>query len=141
MEWVTVDAALAEEGLSAAELAAVSNCGADWQAALQGVCMGLAARVRNACMASGRVQALDPRPVAVPAALRAEVVDVLRYRLLLRFALRVTDERKEAATAAEARLDALARGEYPLVDSPAAAAPTYHGRPHRFQSPQRGGLL
>lgn len=64
----------------------------------------------------------------IPRSLRPAALDIAAVRLLKRFALSVTEERKAAADAAYQRLDAVRKAEFPVLDEsgqiPAAPAQT-----------------
>ncbi len=141
MDYFTLDDALLAEAFNEKEAASLLQTRRSLPAdPVPGICAGLAARMRNAVLAGGRAH-LPADVLAVPMALRGEATAILRVKLLTRFALAITEERKREAEAAESRLDAIAKGEYPLPDDSVAAAPTYHGRPLRWQSPQGGGIM
>lgn len=142
MTWVPLDETLIAEAFDKREAAAVL-AGRTAAAAdpVPGIMAGLAARIRAAVAACGRVRMRGRDETYIPLALRGEAVAILRLKLLVRFALVVTDERKREAETAEERLNAIARGEIPLADDVISARPTYHGRPHRWRSPWKGGLM
>lgn len=137
------DTALAS-ALNPAEAAATAPLLAAGQGGIDALCADIAARIRAAVLAGGRAR-LQGGPRHIPASLRGEAVAILRLRLLTRFDLAVSEARKAEADAAEARLDAIARGEIPLLDESAADTatppPTYTGRVHRWQSPRNSGLM
>lgn len=143
--WFDLDDALLNEAFSAKEAETVASLRhASVQDPVPGVLSGLAARIRAAVLAGGRSR-LQGGPLSIPMALRSEATAILRYKLLLRFALVVTDDRKSEAQAAEQRLDEISKGVLPLPDESSTAQstppPTYHGRPHRWQSPRNGGIM
>lgn len=141
MEWFPLDDALIGEALNPKEEEAVLRLRGEAAAdPVPGICRGLAARIRNCVLSGGRAR-LQGGETEIPMALRGEATAILRVKLLTRFALSITEERKREAEAAEQRLDGIARGEYPLPDGTVAATPTYHGRPLRWQSPQGGGIM
>lgn len=143
MEWVRVDEALIAEGFNPTEQKAISQGRAIGEAAdpVPGICSGVASRVRAAVLAGGRLAHMAPDALSIPNALRGEATAILRVRLLTRFALSITEERKREAEAAEARLDSIAKGEIPLADDAVQQTPTYHGRPHRWKNPEAGGIM
>ena len=141
MDWFTLDDALIAEAFNEKEAASLLQTRHLLPAdPVPGVCQGLAARIRNCVLAGGRAR-LPEDAAAVPMALRSEATAILRVKLLTRFALSITEERKREAEAAEQRLDEIARGEYPLPDDRVSATPSYHGRPLRWKSPQGGGIM
>lgn len=141
MEWFTLDEELIAEAFNEREAQQLQETRRSLPAdPVPGICRGLAARMRNAVLAGGRAH-LPADALAVPMALRGEATSILRVKLLTRFALSITEERKREAEAAEQRLDAIAKGEYPLPDDTVAAAPTYHGRPLRWKTPHGGGIM
>lgn len=137
MNWIPLNDTLVAEGLNAKEAAVVMESAEE----LPGICRGLAARIRSCVLAGGRAVLGGEDETYIPEALRGEAVAILRLRLLVRFALVVTEERKREAELAEQRLDTIARGEYPLPEDTVAASPTYHGRPQRWASPKHGGII
>lgn len=141
MTWVELNETLISEAFNAKEAAAIQQ-GREGVPVdpVPGILAGLAARIRASVLACGRVR-LRGGESSIPQALRGEATAILRLKLLVRFALAVTDERKREAEAAEERLDAIARGEYPLAEDVISTRPTYHGRPHRWRSPWKGGLM
>lgn len=142
MEWIRVDEALIAEGFNPVEQKAISQGRAIDPAAdpVPGVCSGVAGRVRAAVLACGRVR-LAEDALLIPNALRGEATAILRVRLLTRFALAITEERKREAEAAEERLDAIARGEIPFAEDVSFASPIFHGRRARWASPGAGGIM
>ena len=142
MEWIAVDESLVAEGFNPAEQQAVAQGRAIDPAAdpVPGICSGVAGRVRAALMACGRVR-MPADEGTIPNALRGEATAILRVRLLTRFALSITEERKREAEAAEARLDAIARGEIPFAEEVSFRRPTFHGRAARWASPGVGGIM
>lgn len=143
--WFELDETLVNEAFSLKEAQGVASLRhASVQDPVPGILSGLAARIRAAVLAGGRTR-LRGGALCVPLALRAEATAILRYKLLVRFALTVTDERKSEAAAAEQRLDEIAKGLYPLLDESSTdqstPPPTYHGRPHRWHSPANGGIM
>lgn len=142
MEWTTCDAALLTEAFNGTELAKVVQARSQDEAdPVPGICAGIAARCREAAAASGRVSLAGKAADTIPTALRGEAVALLRYKLLVRYDLSVTEDRRREAEAAEARLDAVARGEVPMVEGTAQSKPTFHGRPQRWNSPKHGGII
>ena len=71
--------------------------------------------VREA-VATNKANRLGSDPLSIPRSLRPAALDIAALRLLKRFALTVTDERKAAATAAEARLEAVRSAAAPVLD-------------------------
>ncbi len=141
MEWFTLDEELIAEAFNEREAQQLQETRRSLPAdPVPGICRGLAARMRNAVLAGGRAR-LQGAVTDIPLCLRNEATAILRVKLLTRFALSVTEERKREAEAAEQRLDAIAKGEYPLPDDTVAAAPTYHGRPLRWKTPHGGGIM
>ena len=141
MEWFKLDDALIAEGFNEKEAESLLQTRYHLPAdPVPGICQGLAARIRNCVLAGGRAR-LPEEAAAVPMALRSEATAILRVKLLTRFALSITEERKREAEAAEQRLDAIARGEIPFVDSTPAARPAYYGRKRHRRQPASGGIM
>lgn len=141
MDWTEITEALIAEAFNGKELEAVTmRRNAETADPVPGIIAGLAGRIRACVSAPGKVR-LQGGSLSIPQALRNEATAILRLKLLTRYALSVTEERKREATDAEARLDAIAKGEIPLVDAIVTNEPTYHGRPKRWQSPMLGGVM
>lgn len=143
MQWMPLNEALLPEAFAARELETLTEARHNApQDPVPGICAGLAARIRNAVLAGGRAGLSGSKGENdIPLALRGEAAAILRYKLLVRFALAVTDERKEEAARAEQRLDDIAKGVYPLPDDTVATSPTYHGRAHCWRIPSGGGIM
>ena len=142
MDWTTCDASLLIEAFNGIELAKVTQARGQGEAdPVPGICAGIAARCRAAAAASGKVDMSGTNAGQIPAALRNEATALLRHKLLVRYDLEVTEERRLEAQAAEERLERIARGETPLLDDTVQTIPTYHARPPRWKSPIRGGLI
>lgn len=139
MDWIAITPELINEGLTHTEATALLNARSDADP-VPGLCQGLAARIRQAVLAGGRTS-LHGSQLDIPAALRLDAVAILRYKVLTRLALTISEDRRLEAQAAEARLDAIARGEVPLADDRVQQVPTYHGRPHRWTNPAAGGVM
>lgn len=141
MMWVELDESLIAEAFNNKEAEAIQH---GRESALSdpvpGILAGLAARIRAAVLACGRVR-LRGGEFSIPQALRNEATAILRLKLLVRFSLTVTEERKREAELAEQRLDAIAKGEMPLAEDVVHHRPTYKGRPRRWDSPQKGGVM
>lgn len=141
MEWFTLDEELIAEAFNEREAEKLQETRHSLPAdPVPGICAGLAARVRQSVLAGGRCR-LQGTELEIPLCLRNEATALLRVKLLTRFALSITEERKREAEVAEQLLTAIAKGEYPLPDDTVAAAPTYHGRPHRWCHPGMGGVM
>ena len=105
-----------------------------------GICRGLAARIRAAVQANGRCRLMGGEN-AIPQALRADAVAILRVKILVRYSLAVSEDRRQEAARAEERLDAIARGELPFADGTPQARPAYYGRKRYRRQPQNGGIM
>lgn len=75
----------------------------------------IVAMVREA-VATNKANKLADDPMSIPRSLRPAALDIAALRLLKRFALTVTEERKAAANAAEARLESVRKAEAPVLD-------------------------
>ncbi len=139
MDWVTLNEDLLHEAFQDKECTQLLSL-REHGDPVPGLCEGLAARIRAAVLANGR-SGLQGGTCDIPQALRGEAVAILRLKVLTRYNLNVSEDRRQEAREAESRLDAIARGEYPLATSTVASSPTYHSRRQRFGSPGTGGLL
>lgn len=108
---------------------------------LPGICSGIAARIRAAVLGGGRSSLGGADETYIPNALRGEATAILRLKLLTRYALNVTEDRRREAEEAEKRLDAIQRGELPLADGAVVNRPTYHNRPNRWKPSTAGGVM
>lgn len=142
-EWIALGPDALVDALNPAEMEALAPYrGADAQDPVPGIARGIAARIRSAVAAGGRLGVPGGMgESSIPLALYNEACAILRLKLLVRYALAVTAERKAEADAAEARIDAVAKGEIPLAGGPVATAPTYHARPKRWGFSQTGGIM
>lgn len=140
MEWIELDETLLAEAFQereCAELLALRSS-AD---PVPGICRGIAARIRAAVQANGRC-VLDGSESSIPQALRSEAVALLRLKILIRYNLNVSDDRRQDAQKADERLDAIARGDMPFAgDSTPAARPAYYGRKRTRRQPPNGGIM
>ena len=82
----------------------------------------IVAIVREA-VAANQANQLSADQELIPRSLRPAALDIAAVRLLKRFALTVTEERKSAAAAAEQRLEAVRRAESPVLNE-SGALPT-----------------
>lgn len=111
--WVTLSAADLSDVFNADELDAVTR--GEYLPYAENALADVTAQVREA-VATNRANRLDPAADTIPRSLRAAALDIVALRLLKRFALSVTDERKKAADDAAAVLDAVRRAERPVLD-------------------------
>ena len=139
MEWIDLDERLLPEAFQDREctdlLALRSSADP-----VPGICKGLAARIRAAVQANGRCE-LRGGESSIPQALRAEAVAILRVKILVRFNMSVSEDRRNEAQRAEERLDAIARGEMPFADGTPQARPAYYGRKRHRRQPMNGGIM
>lgn len=142
-EWIALGADALNDALNPTELAALSPVrGKEAQDPVPGIARGITARIRSAVAAGGRTcPPAGTDESYIPAALYNEACAILRLKLLLRYALTVTPERKAEAEAAEARIDAVAKGEIPLAGGPVASAPTYEARRKNWGFTHHGGIM
>lgn len=141
MEWFTLSEELIAEAFNEREAQQLQETRHSLTAdPVPGICRGLAARVRQSVLAGGRCR-LQGTEGDIPQCLRNEATAILRVKLLTRFALSITEERKREAEAAEQRLDAIAKGEIPFAEETPAARPAYYGRKRHRRQPQNGGIM
>lgn len=143
--WIPCDESLLLEAFNATEREAVQRVRQqDESDAIPGICLGLAARIRAAVLAGGRAK-LQGGEEMIPQALRNEATAILRLKVLVRYALAVTEDRRREAQEAEERLDAIARRSIPFLDEEqsdqADPPPTYHGKPQLWSTPPTGGIM
>ncbi len=82
--------------------------------AVKTVCEDVICLVREA-VASNRANRMSADPARIPRSLRPAALDIIRLRLLTRFALSVTEERQEAAERAEQELEAVRTGKRAIL--------------------------
>lgn len=139
MEWLELDEQLLGEAFQEKECAELLSrrAAAD---PVPGICRGVAARIRAAVQANGRCR-LQGGECSIPQALRGEAVALLRVKVLVRYNIKVAEDRRREADSAEERLDAIARGEIPFADATPAARPAYYGRKRHRRQPSNGGIM
>ena len=118
--------------LNAGELASVTRDRAQVQPdPIPGILAETAATIRSR-IASGCRTRLQGSPDCIPAELMAEAGAIVRYRVLVRFALAMTDVLKE-----------LSSGSYVITDdaSDKTPSPHYSGRPIRWGMSRHGGVM
>lgn len=111
--WVPLTVADLSSVFNAEELAAVSK--GEALPFVQDTLGDITAIVREA-VAANKANRLSADCALIPRSLRPAALDIAAVRLLKRFALAVTDERKAAADAAYQRLDAVRKAECPVLD-------------------------
>lgn len=107
-----------------------------------GILAGVAARIRGCIRAGGRVR-LHVGEDFIPSALWTIATDIVRYQVLLRFALGMTDERKLAYQEALKTLEDVATGRFVLADdsTPKSPSPAWQGRKRRFGPSAKKGII
>lgn len=111
--WVPLTAADLSSVFNADELAACTK--GEFAPYVEETLGDIVAMVREA-VATNKANRLSAELDLIPRSLRPAALDIAAVRLLKRFALSVTDERKAAADAAAARLEAVRRAESPVLD-------------------------
>lgn len=112
MHWLTLTPADLSSVFNAQELAACTK--GEYIPFVQDTLADITAMVREA-VAANRANRLAPGD-SIPRSLRPAALDLAALRLLKRFALAVTEERKHAAELAEERLDKVRKAEIPVLD-------------------------
>lgn len=141
--WVELTESILTEALQGAELQAVTaKRGAETVDSVPGILAGVAAKIRGRIRSGGRTQVQDGE-LAIPDALWTEATDLVRYQVLLRYALPITESRKIAWQAALKTLDDISSGAYVLTDdgAPKAPGPVWYGRPRRWGPATRRGIM
>lgn len=137
--WITLTDDLALDGLNVSELAALKRADGDGNivASLISDCV---AEIR-ANIASANRNTLPPSPDTrlIPSCLKACACAILRYRLLTRLSLVISEGRTKEWEAANVTLGNVRRGELLIPSAggveqpPKAARPSYVGRPARWK--------
>ena len=92
--WTPLTETILNQVLNAGELASVTRDRAQVQPdPIPGILAETAATIRSRIASGGRTR-LQGSPDCIPAELMAEAGAIVRYRVLVRFALAMTDERK-----------------------------------------------
>lgn len=106
------------------------------------VLLGVSTELRTRIASGGRTR-LQGGPADIPDALMPAATALVRYRLLTRFALEVSDARKAEWDQANQTLRELSSGAYVITDDRTAPipAPRYAGRPIRWGPRSRKGIM
>lgn len=123
---------LTPEQAAAAREEAKANAGNYLEAIVAGAAEELTSEVRMLVASGGRA-GLSPDESAVPAGLLASCTSILRYRLLARYALDISEPRKQAYDDARALLDKAAAGTLTL-DTSADKTPRPYYNPRRSKA-------
>lgn len=111
--WIPLTVADLPMVLNAKELAVLTL--PDNQTYVTDILEDLVAVVRES-IANNPANTLDPDRTTIPRTLRAMALSLATVQLLKRFALAISDDRREAALKAEERLAAIARAEFSVID-------------------------
>lgn len=110
--WVTLSARDLSDVFNGAELDAVTR--GEYLPFVEDALADVTAQVREA-VATNKANRLAAAADSIPRSLRPAALDIVALRLLKRFALSVTEERKKAAEDAAAVLEAVRRAERPVL--------------------------
>lgn len=144
--WKELDDSILSEAFNGAELAAVARVRSEEKRdSVPGILAGVAAQIRGRIRSGGR-SPLRGGESSVPAALWTVATDIIRYQVLLRYALNITEPRKLAWQQALKTLEDISSGAFVLPDEEAAVPgknprPAFFGRPARWGYPKGGGLM
>ena len=141
--WTPLSETILNQVLNAGELASVTRDRAQVQPdPIPGILAETAATIRSRIASGGRTR-LQGSPDCIPAELMAEAGAIVRYRVLVRFALAMTDERKAEWQHANDVLKELSSGSYVITDdaSDKTPSPHYSGRPIRWGMSRHGGVM
>lgn len=128
---------LTPEAADAARTAAKANASACLAETVAGAAAELTAEVRMLVASGGRAE-LAADESAVPSGLMAACTAVLRYNLLARYALDISEPRKKAYEDARALLDKAAEGRLNLdTDKDTTPHPYYNARRSKAQTLRR----
>lgn len=139
--WHELTDAILADAFQPAELASITGGEPD-TAAVSSVLSGVAALIRGRIRSNGRV-ALQGSETAIPAELQMVATDIVRYQLLIRYDMTVSEDRRKAYEQAMQTLEDIAKGAVVLADSetPAAPSPIWNGHPKRWGAMKKPGVM
>lgn len=111
--WIKLDASDIARILNPKEAAIV--CQKSQSAEIEEDIFDLTCRVREAVASNGS-NALSADATLIPRTLRASAMHILRIHWLSRYAIPITQDRRDSATAAEEQLRKVAAGELKILD-------------------------
>lgn len=142
--WEAITESILPDILNESELAVITGKRTQQsQDPVPGILSGVVAEFR-ARMASGGRTRLQGEDNYLPQELYGHACALIRYRLLTRFALSVSDARQAEWEEANRVLRDLSSGAYVIAGQPDAAptpSPRYSGRPARWGMSRRGGVM
>ncbi len=141
--WEPLTEDVLNQVLNAGELASVTRDRAQVQPdPIPGILAETAATIRSRIASGGRTK-LQGGPDCIPGELMAEAGAIVRYRVLVRFALAMTEERVGEWKHANEVLRELSSGSYVIADDASGKTPSphYSGRPPRWGMSRHGGVM
>ena len=141
--WKKLTDEVITEALNGAELATLTTKRRGENTdAVPGILAGVAARIRGCIRAGGR-SPLRGDDHTIPTALWMAATDIVRYQVLLRYAISISEPRKLAYEQALKLLDDVAAGRFVLADegTPKTPAPAWQGRKRRFGPSAKKGII
>lgn len=139
--WQELTDAILADAFQPAELASITGGEPD-TAAVTSVLSGVAALIRGRIRSNGRM-ALQGSETAIPAEMKMVATDIVRYQILLRYDMAVSDDRRKAYEQAMQTLEDIAKGEVVLADAatPAQPAPIWNGHPQQWGAMKKHGVM
>jgi len=141
--WEPLTEDVLNQVLNAGELASVTRDRAQVQPdPIPGILAETAATIRSRIASGGRTK-LQGGSDCIPSELMAEAGAIVRYRVLVRFALSMTEERVGEWKHANEVLRELSSGSYVIADDASGKTPSphYSGRPPRWGMSRHGGVM
>lgn len=141
--WEPLTEDVLNQVLNAGELATVTRDRAQVQPdPIPGILAETTATIRSRIASGGRTK-LQGGADCIPAELMAEAGAIVRYRVLVRFALAMTEERIADWKHANEVLRELSSGSYVIAEDASGKTPSPHytGRRSRWGMSRRGGVM
>ncbi len=142
--WVELNDSILAEAFNGSELAKVTQRrGVEAVDPMPSLLEGVASLIRGRIRSGGRTQP-QGEATFIPQELWSVATDIVRYRVLLRFALDISEPRKLAWQQAQKTLEDISSGAYVLADEGEGKLPAPHivSRP-AYWGPRakRGGIM
>lgn len=141
--WIQITDEILPELFADRELAAVAEKRAAFSAdPVPGILSSVATLIRSR-LQSGGSSRLQGDELSIPECLRDTAGDLIRHKLLTRFALTISDAREKRYDEAMRTLRELSDGSYVIPDEGQdnTPAPHYSGRPSRWGMSRHGGVM
>lgn len=139
--WHELTDAILADAFQPAELASITGGEPD-TAAVSSVLAGVAALIRGRIRSNGRMT-LQGSESSIPSELKMVATDIVRYQLLIRYDMTVSDDRRKAYEQAMETLEDIAKGAVVLADAetPSTPSPIWNGHPQRWGAMKKKGVM